>query len=81
MIFFREIGVDLLTSNTDKTLLKVGKHLAGAEFCAPIESMYGHVKALNEKVDYIFLPVYIETRESQRLGKGITVTIPSLVHP
>ncbi len=62
-IFFREIGVDLITSNTDKTLLKVGKHLAGAEFCAPIESMYGHVKALIEKVDYIFLPVYIETRE------------------
>jgi predicted CoA-substrate-specific enzyme activase len=62
-IFFREIGVDLFTSNTDKTLLKVGKHLAGAEFCAPIESMYGHVKALTEKVDYIFLPVYIETRD------------------
>jgi len=62
-IFFREIGVDLITSNTDKTLLKAGKHLAGAEFCAPIESMYGHVNALTEKVDYIFLPVYIETRD------------------
>ncbi len=62
-VFFREIGVDLIISNTDKTLLKAGKHIAGAEFCAPIESMYGHVKALTEKVDYIFLPVYIETRD------------------
>ncbi len=62
-VFFREIGVDLFASSTDKTLLKAGKHLAGAEFCAPIESMYGHVKALTEKVDYIFLPVYIEMRD------------------
>jgi predicted nucleotide-binding protein (sugar kinase/HSP70/actin superfamily) len=61
--FFREIGIDLVTSSTDKTLLKAGKHLAGAEFCVPIESMYGHVKALADKVDYVFLPVYIETRD------------------
>ncbi len=61
--FFREIGIDLTTSSTDKTLLRSGKHLAGAEFCAPIESIYGHVKALADKVDYIFLPVYIETKD------------------
>lgn len=62
-VFFREIGVDLITSSTDKTLLKAGKHLAGAEFCAPVESMYGHVESLSGKVDHIFLPVYIETRD------------------
>ena len=62
-LFFRDLGINLVTSSTDKTLLKAGKHLAGAEFCAPIESMYGHVKALTEKADYIFLPVYIETRD------------------
>lgn len=62
-VFFREIGVDLVASSTDKTLLKAGKHIAGAEFCAPLESMYGHVSALAEKVDHIFLPVYIETRD------------------
>jgi predicted CoA-substrate-specific enzyme activase len=61
--FFREIGIDLIISSTNKTLLKAGKHLAGAEFCAPIESMYGHVKELTQKADYIFLPVYIETRD------------------
>ncbi len=61
--FFREIGVSVITSSTDKTLLKAGKHLAGAEFCAPIESMYGHVKDLAGRADYIFLPAYIETRD------------------
>jgi predicted CoA-substrate-specific enzyme activase len=62
-VFFREIGIDLIASSTDKTLLKAGKHLAGAEFCAPVESLFGHVKALADRVDYIFLPVYIETRD------------------
>ena len=62
-VFFHEIGVDLITSSTDKTMLKDGKHLAGAEFCAPVESMYGHVRTLAESADYVFLPVYIETRD------------------
>ena len=62
-LFFREIGVDLITSSTGKNMLKTGKHLAGAEFCAPVESMYGHVKALIDTVDHIFLPVYIESKD------------------
>ncbi len=61
--FFGLLGIPTLHSNPGMTRLRDGKHLAGAEFCAPIESMYGHVKDLSEKVDFIFLPVMLESRE------------------
>jgi predicted CoA-substrate-specific enzyme activase len=65
--FFSLLSIRTLTSNPAKARLREGKHLAGAEFCAPLESMYGHVRELAEKADYIFLPVFLESRE--RSGK------------
>jgi len=67
--FFSQLRIRTVFSNPGKTRLRDGKHLAGAEFCAPIESMYGHVKDLAEKADYIFLPVTIESRERTRKGE------------
>ncbi|MFC2111999.1 acyl-CoA dehydratase activase [Bacteroidota bacterium] len=65
--FFALLGIRTVLSNPGKTRLREGKHLAGAEFCAPIESMYGHVKDLADKADYIFFPVFLESRD--RNGK------------
>jgi predicted nucleotide-binding protein (sugar kinase/HSP70/actin superfamily) len=61
--FFRELGIEAHTSEDFKDSLKTGKKIAGAEFCAPIDSMYGHVAYLAAKWDYVFLPVYLEARK------------------
>ena len=56
---------DLLSINTVNSLnyqdgIKEGKMLSGAEFCAPISAIHGHVHYLLDKADYIFLPVFLE---------------------
>ncbi len=61
-VFFRELGVSVHTSEGFKDSLKTGKKIAGAEFCAPVDSMYGHVTHLAGKCDYLFMPVYLEAR-------------------
>ena len=38
--------------------IKLGKNLTGAEFCAPLTALHGHVKHLMHQADYIFLPFY-----------------------
>lgn len=60
--FFHELNIPLFTSEGYKDSLKTGKKIAGAEFCAPIDSMYGHVAYLAEKCEYVFMPVYLESR-------------------
>ena len=60
---FNALDISVVCSRTDRDLVSLGKHLAGAEFCAPIESMFGHAISLAEQADYIFLPVYLESRE------------------
>ncbi|MFH0759498.1 MAG: acyl-CoA dehydratase activase [Bacteroidota bacterium] len=61
-LFFTELDIPFLSSEDFKDSLKTGKKIAGAEFCAPVDSMYGHVSYLAEKCDYIFMPVYLEAR-------------------
>jgi predicted nucleotide-binding protein (sugar kinase/HSP70/actin superfamily) len=60
--FFKALDVPFLTSEGFRDSLKTGKKIAGAEFCAPIDSMYGHVVHLARECDYIFMPVYLEAR-------------------
>jgi len=60
--FFREMGIPVHTSEGYRDSLKSGKKIAGAEFCAPIDSMYGHVAYIADRCDYIFMPVYLESR-------------------
>ena len=47
-----------------KDPLTEGKRLAGAEFCAPMHALYGHIKWLSEKCDYIFIPASLENRRA-----------------
>jgi len=61
--FFNNLSIETVTSENFDNPVKTGKRIAGAEFCAPMEAMYGHVAWLVDKVDYIFLPVYLEARD------------------
>ncbi|MGK5092114.1 acyl-CoA dehydratase activase [Deltaproteobacteria bacterium TL4] len=81
--FFDLLSIKTITSENYKHVVKEGKSIAGAEFCAPMMAMYGHVKFLLDKADYIFLPYYLENKEKE---KGIrrqycyyTQFMPSLV--
>ena len=64
--FFDELSIPIVTSERFKEALAVGKRAAGAEFCAPLTSLYGHVAHLLEKADYIFLPRYLERRVKEK---------------
>jgi predicted CoA-substrate-specific enzyme activase len=61
--FFGNLSIRTITSERYSDPVKAGKRIAGAEFCAPVDSMYGHVAWLAGKADFIFLPVSLETRD------------------
>ncbi|MCX6245929.1 MAG: acyl-CoA dehydratase activase [Bacteroidetes bacterium] len=61
--FFANLSIRTLSSEHYIDPVRSGKRIAGAEFCAPIDSMYGHAAFLAEKTDYIFLPVSLEARD------------------
>lgn len=60
--FFSALSIPYISSEHYKESLKTGKKIAGAEFCAPIDSMYGHISYLSSECDLIFMPVYLEAR-------------------
>ncbi len=62
--FFRLLGIPLHTSEGYRDSLKTGKKIAGAEFCAPVDAMYGHVAHMADNCDYVFMPAYLESRLS-----------------
>ena len=61
--FFSDLGYRPVTSLGAPETVRTGKRLAGAEFCAPMASFHGHVRALAGKCDLLFLPTYIDGRE------------------
>lgn len=67
--FFRILGVKTLSSENFSKPLQDGTRLSGAEFCAPMYAMYGHVAWLAERTDYVFLPVYLESRDKPDRNK------------
>ena len=66
--FFGYLNIKTVTSESYNMALKTGKHLAGAEFCAPIAAMHGHVDWLRERCDYIFLPAYFNKSGQEKSG-------------
>ena len=64
--FFAELGIQTVTSEGYAEALKSGKELTGAEFCAPVTALHGHVRHLASSCDYLFLPVYLEAASAQR---------------
>ncbi len=62
--FFETLGVETVTSDDFKDAVKTGREISGAEFCAPMNAFFGHVRHLADRCDFIFLPVYIESRDA-----------------
>lgn len=67
--FFSHLPVEVMTSEKYRDAVKEGKRIAGAEFCAPVDAFYGHVQHLFETADYIFAPVYLESKEREGGGE------------
>ncbi|TWI73088.1 putative CoA-substrate-specific enzyme activase [Desulfobotulus alkaliphilus] len=65
-VFFDRLGFPVKSSEDYTEGVRSGKVLAGAEFCAPMSAMHGHVAWLLEKTDYVFLPFYFEERRSDK---------------
>ncbi len=68
-LFFDILSVRTVTSEDYLTAIKDGKNLSNAEFCSPIAAMHGHVNYLRDKVDFIFLPVYLEGSDETNKNK------------
>jgi predicted nucleotide-binding protein (sugar kinase/HSP70/actin superfamily) len=64
--FFEELSIKTISSEPYSEAVKEGKRLAGAEFCSPVTALYGHVKYLLERADYIFLPFYLEKHSKEK---------------
>ncbi len=63
--FFHALSIPTITSERVKAAVKLGKHMAGAEFCAPMSALHGHVAHLMEKADFVFLPFYLEQKTEE----------------
>jgi predicted CoA-substrate-specific enzyme activase len=64
--FFDTLSIETLTSENYSEALKEGKHIADAEFCAPMAALHGHVRYLMDRSDYIFLPFYLEKKAEEK---------------
>jgi len=64
--FFNALGIKTVTSAGCRTAFKDGKRLAGAEFCAPMTVLHGHVNYLIDRSDYIFLPFYLDKKGREK---------------
>ena len=64
--FFNCLGIQTVTSEGCRDGLKNGKRLTGAEFCAPMTELQGHVHYLSQRADYIFLPYYLDKKGREK---------------
>ncbi len=67
--FFDLLSIGTVTSEDYNTAVRDGKNLCGAEFCAPIAAMHGHVNYLSQNADYIFLPVYLMENSDTKMNR------------
>lgn len=68
-MFFKKLGYPVIVSRTKKGLLKKGKEISGAEFCAPMSCWHGHIDYLNKQADFIFLPQIFEEGDNEDAKK------------
>ncbi|MBI5665307.1 MAG: CoA activase [Nitrospirae bacterium] len=64
--FFDQLSVKTMTSEPYTEAVKEGKRMAGAEFCAPLTALHGHVKYLLDRADYVFMPYYLEKKQDEK---------------
>lgn len=59
--FFANLDIDTVISpKTNKQILEQGLKKVSSEICLPVKIICGHIEALKEKVDAIFLPRFVE---------------------
>lgn len=71
--FFTSLGFKVITSESFKEGVSLGKRVSGAEFCSPIQDYHGHVAELVGKCDFIFLPHHL-TLPGVEISKGKTLS-------
>lgn len=64
--FFNTLSIKTVTSEHYSEAVKEGKQAAGAEFCAPMSALHGHVKYLLDRSDFIYLPFYLEKKVKEK---------------
>jgi predicted nucleotide-binding protein (sugar kinase/HSP70/actin superfamily) len=64
--FFEELGFEVIASpTTSKEIMDCGVAEAVNDACVPVKLFHGHVLALKDKVDYLFIPRMVSvTREA-----------------
>ncbi len=67
--FFHGLGIVTVTSERYADAVRDGRHLAGAEFCAPLTALHAHVRYLLDRADRVFLPLYLETKSPDGVGR------------
>ncbi|MDM8516392.1 acyl-CoA dehydratase activase [Desulfobacterales bacterium HSG16] len=67
--FFDLLSIKTITSEKCKEAVKTGKQISGAEFCAPMNAMHGHVSYLLDEADYVFVPFYLEEKRKEKGGR------------
>jgi predicted CoA-substrate-specific enzyme activase len=58
--FFSSFGFRVMTSRGLPDAVELGRKTRGAEFCAPLAALRGHVAHLLSRADWIFLPFQFE---------------------
>jgi len=66
--FFDLLSIKTVTSEKYSKAVKDGKNLSAAEFCAPMAALHGHVNYLMDKVNFIFLPVYLKESHGNKMS-------------
>jgi len=65
-VFFDELGVKTVTSLGKTDIVRTGRTVSRAEFCAPMVAFQGAAIELAKKVDWLFMPVTLESVERER---------------
>ncbi len=64
--FFEELGAEVvLSSPTNKEIMDLGIRNSVDEICLPVKLFFGHVMALKDKVDYIFVPRMMSVQRNE----------------
>lgn len=62
--FFTQLGAEVVESSVStKQLLEMGLYSSVDETCLPVKLYIGHVAALKDRVDYLFIPRIVSIKE------------------
>ena len=64
--FFNLLGIKTISTENLKDPVLKGKIESEAEFCAPVTALYGHTQYLLRKADYLFMPIYLERKRTDK---------------